>query len=66
MNWRPTPSIPPKSNGAIVYEDRPGGYKIPVLKEDGNVLYKRDYRENSQHIDNTIRNLRNSGNTTKD
>jgi hypothetical protein len=62
QNWRPTKSVPPKSNGELVYQDRPGGTKMPVFNPDGTQLYKRDYVADKRRIDNTIRQIRNSGN----
>ncbi len=66
LNWRPTKSEPPASNKQIIYEDRPGGAKIPILKMDGEPLRGKEYRENKSTIDATIHSLRNSGSTTKD
>lgn len=66
QNWRPTPSVAPKSNGALMYEDRPGGTKMPILNADGSQLYRRDYLEKQHQIDQTIRQLRNSGTAPKD
>ena len=66
LNWRPTKSEPPAINRQIIYEDRPGGSKIPILKLDGEPLRGKEYRENKSTIDATIHSLRNSGTSTKD
>lgn len=61
LNWRPTPSIPPKSNGALLYDTRPDGSKMPVLREDGSHVYVREAREAGGQVESTIRRIRNSG-----
>lgn len=66
LNWRPTKSVPPASNKQIIYEDRPGGTKIPILKLDGEPLRGKEYRENQSKIDATIHTLRTSGEAPKD
>jgi len=41
-NWVPTPSEPSSIRGAIQYDERPGGIKMPFLKSDGSVVRKAD------------------------
>lgn len=60
QNWRPTPSKPPSINKQIIYDERPGGGKMPVLKADGSVLRHKEYTENKHKVESTIRNLRTS------
>lgn len=66
QNWRPTRSVPPAANHGYVYEDRPGGTKMPILNADGTQLHRRDYLEKQSQVDSTIRRIRNSGTTPKD
>lgn len=60
QNWRPTKSEPPSRNKQIIYQDRPGGTKMPVLKADGTVLRQREYDEKRHVIDANIRRIRNT------
>ena len=58
QNWRPTPSIPPSYNKQIMYDERPGGIKMPILKPDGTPVRRRYYDENKHQITNTLRTNR--------
>ena len=60
QNWRPTPSIPPARNKQIIYDERPGGYKMPVLNPDGSVVRQREYDARKHEITSTIRRIRNT------
>lgn len=42
----------PGYNRQIVYEDRPGGFKMPILKGTGEPLRVKEYHENKHKIDN--------------
>ena len=66
LNWRPSKQTPPGRYKQIIYEDRPGGAKIPVMKSDGEVLRGKEYDENRNKIDKTIRTIRNSGHATQE
>lgn len=58
QNWRPTKSVPPARNREIIYQDRPGGTKMPVLKADGSVLRRREFDEKRHQIESNIRRIR--------
>lgn len=60
QNWRPTPSVPPSYNKQIVYDERPGGTKVPVLKADGSVLRRKEFDEKRHTITDTMRRIRTS------
>jgi hypothetical protein len=55
QNWRPTPSVPPARNAEILYSERPGGYKSPLLKPDGTPLRRKQYEDNRHHWDSVLR-----------
>ena len=42
-NWVPTPSEPSSIRGQIVYDERPGGAKMPLLHADGSVVRQADF-----------------------
>ncbi|HRA85468.1 MAG TPA: hypothetical protein PLT40_14140 [Ilumatobacteraceae bacterium] len=43
-----------------MYDERPGGIKMPILKADGSVLRHKEYVENKATIDATRARIRNS------
>lgn len=51
QNWRPSVSVPPPHYKNIIYDERPGGTKMPVLKPDGTVLRHKEYQENKHKFD---------------
>lgn len=55
----PTPSIPPSINAQIIYDERPGGTRMPVLKSDGSVLRHKEYMDNRNEIEARRRAIRN-------
>jgi hypothetical protein len=55
LNWKPTPSVPPSINKTIIYDERPGGYKMPVLKPDGDVLRWKEYTEKRHKVESHLR-----------
>jgi len=57
-NWKPTPSVPPEFNKKIVYEDRPGGFKSPVLRKDGTPLRAKEHAEKRHEIDDQLARIR--------
>lgn len=63
LNMKPTPVEPPAFNKQIMYDERPGGYKMPILKPDGHVLRRKEYGEKRRAIESTIRRLRNEPQT---
>ena len=50
--------IPPKRKHVpgqpIVYQDRPGGFKMPILREDGSHLRRKQYLERKHEIDDKL------------
>lgn len=58
QNWRPTPSVPPSRNKQIMYDERPDGSKMPILKPDGSVVRQREWDEKRHQYESTIRKLR--------
>jgi hypothetical protein len=58
-------SIPPKQNGGppghyknILTEDRPGGYKMPILGADGHVIRHRQAQRESHKIKDRVAKAR--------
>lgn len=58
QNWRPTKSEPPAYNKTIIYDERPGGYKMPILKPDGSVIRQKEWDEKKHQFESTIRKVR--------
>lgn len=59
----PVPHEPPSFNKQIMYEDRPGGTKIPLLNASGDVIRRKQYGEN-RHRYEAIRRQRHNANHT--
>ena len=38
-----------------MYDERPGGKKMPMLKPDGNVLRRHEYERNRRKYDSIMR-----------
>ena len=55
QNWRPTPTTPPSVNKQIMYDERPGGYKMPILRPDGDVLRWKEYTEKRHQVESHLR-----------
>lgn len=49
-NVPPRASEPPSINKQIVYDERPGGYKMPIFTETGDPLRHKRWRENRHKI----------------
>ena len=51
-------NIPPKRMDVpgqpLVYQDRPGGYKMPIMTATGDQLRRKQYLENKHKIDNQL------------
>ena len=54
QNWRPSVSVPPSHYKNIIYDERPDGSKMPVLKPDGSVLRHKEYQEHKAKYDAII------------
>jgi len=57
-NMRPTPTPRSAENARVIYEDRPGGFKMPLLKSNGDPLRSKEFRENRRTIADTIQRIR--------
>lgn len=57
-NMRPTPFADPVQNAQIMYDERPGGTKMPFLNDNGTVLRHKQWRENKAGITDNIRRIR--------
>ena len=66
QNWRPTPSKPPAYNRELVYDVRPDGSKMPIMKADGTQLRRREYDEKSHQIDANLRRIQSGAAFQKD
>ena len=51
QNWRPTPSVPVKSNGDYMYDIRADGSKMPIIMADGTHMQRYDYNLDAKKID---------------
>ena len=58
QNWRATPTAPPAFNKEIIYDERPGGFKMPLLKTDGTPLRRKEYGERRAEVTAHLRNTR--------
>lgn len=57
-NWRPTPSVPPGHYSHFAYEDRPGGFKSPILRANGTHMRKREYLRKEPKIQDQLARIR--------
>mgnify|MGYP001177775805 CR=1 FL=1 len=57
-NMKPTPGKPPAYNREIIYNERPGGIKMPLLNADGSVVRRRQFDREKHKITSTIRRIR--------
>lgn len=58
-NMKPTVQPVPTVNGEIIYDERPGGYKMPLMKPDGTVVRRKWYRDNQSKVESIRRSVRN-------
>jgi len=56
---KPTVQPVPTRNGEIVYDERPGGIKMPLLKADGTPVRRKWYQDNKSTVERTRRRIRN-------
>ncbi len=54
----PSKMIPPPRNGQIIYDERPGGFKVPIINNDGTVLRGKQFDDNKRQITNNLRRIR--------
>lgn len=48
------PSVPPGVNAKIIYQDRPGGYKMPIFTKTGDPLRHKQYQEQRHKINDQL------------
>lgn len=54
-NRRPTKRVePPGVNARIIYDERPGGYKMPIITETGDPLRHKRYQEQKHKINDQL------------
>ena len=58
QNWRPTPFAKPTRSKTIIYDERPGGTKMPLLNPDGTVVRQKQYDEHKSEITTNMRRIR--------
>lgn len=56
----PTKVVPPAFNKQIMYDERPDGSKMPILKPNGDVVRRKEWGERRSEIESTIRRIRNT------
>jgi len=56
----PTKVVPPAFNKQIMYDERPDGSKMPILKPNGDVLRRKEYGENRHTIEANRKRIRQS------
>lgn len=61
-------SIPPRRPNVpgqpIVYQDRPGGFRMPIMTATGDFLRRKQYLERKHEIDDTLNRIRQTGTAT--
>jgi hypothetical protein len=55
QNMTPTPMTPPSHYKNVLTEDRPGGFKMPVLNPDGSPVRHKQASEQSSHFEDQRR-----------
>ena len=61
LNMLPTPVEPPAYNKEIMYSERPGGTKVPLINPNtGHVIRKKEYVDNQHRIESIRRNQHNA------
>lgn len=58
LNLRPTPSIPPAHYRNVLTEERPGGFRMPIIKEDGSVIRHREAQAKEAKIKRDLERTR--------
>jgi len=59
QNWKPTVVPPPSHYKNFMYEDRPGGAKMPILNKHGDQMRHREFQSRRSVIEETQRRNRN-------
>lgn len=63
-NWKPTPDTPPAHYANILYDERPGGTKMPVLNPDGTPVRHRQAQREAGKIERVLRERHNLTNAS--
>lgn len=53
-NIPPRQTFPPSVNKRIIYDERPGGVKMPIITETGAPLRHKRYQENRHKINDQL------------
>jgi hypothetical protein len=59
MNSVPPPTANPVWERTIVTEERPGGYRVPILGADMKPIRVKEYYGNKKKIDARLRQIKN-------
>jgi hypothetical protein len=65
LNMVPTPMEPPSHYKNILTEDRPGGFKMPVLNPDGSPVRHRQAQEQRTRFEEARRRREQLTNSTE-
>lgn len=57
QNWRPTPSIPDKTQADLMYDTRADGSKMPILNPNGTHMRRYDYNQDRRKVDEHLRRI---------
>lgn len=57
----PSKMTPPARYGQLMYDERPGGTRVPIMNSDGTHMRGKQFDDNKRLITNNIRRVR-SGN----
>lgn len=60
LNMVPTKVEGPSYNKQIIYDERPGGIKMPLLKPSGDVVRRKEWDENRVAIEANRKRIRQS------
>lgn len=56
QNWVPRKNTPSSIDGQIMYDERPGGIKMPYIGTDGQTIRHRQWAENKEGFAEQVRN----------
>lgn len=66
LNMEPTRVDPPAYNRQLMYDERPGGIKMPLINEFGRQIRRKEYEDKRTTIDGIRRKLHHHATRTKD
>lgn len=59
----PSPMTPPARYSQLMYDERPGGIRVPIMNSNGTHMRGKQFDDNQRSITNNIRRVR-SGNAS--